>query len=69
MINQHDENGKKHGRWEDYYAGRQYYKGGYNHGKFHGLWELYHENGQPIGKGEYKNHKDRGLWYEAQHDK
>ena len=66
MINQKDENGKKHGLWKAYHDnGKLWYKGEYKNGKSHGLWELYHENGKPIGKGEYKNNKDRGLWYEA----
>lgn len=70
MINQRDENGIRHGPWEDYYNnGQLWLNGEYNHGKNQGLWELYYTDGETMGKGGYKNHKERGLWYQSRHTK
>ena len=37
-------------------------------GMRHGLWERYQPNGQPWAKGEFKNEKLIGLWYEDKYD-
>ena len=71
MINQRDKNGRRHGTWEEYYNNRQvFYRCNFRHGQFHGLVEDYSYNKimYALLKGEYKNNKRIGLWYEKRYD-
>ena len=64
MINKYDEQGKRHGYWEQYHHnGQLWRKGEYRHGKAHGLWEYYWSDGQLSYKGEHKQDRHIGLWY------
>ena len=54
LINLFDENGKRHGYWEEYYSNGQLdLKGNYVNGNKHGYFELYYSNGQLFYKGFY----------------
>jgi antitoxin component YwqK of YwqJK toxin-antitoxin module len=66
IKNQEDEQGRRHGHWECFWADgvQVYYKGSYSHGNMHGLWEKYQYNGKMAWKGEFKNNRVHGLWYE-----
>jgi antitoxin component YwqK of YwqJK toxin-antitoxin module len=45
-ITPRNENGIKHGYWEDYWDnGNLWYKGNYVDGNRHGYWEVYNYNG------------------------
>jgi len=45
-MNGFNENGEKHGPWEEYWInGKLGYRGNYFNGKMHGLFERYHSNG------------------------
>ena len=46
-CNQYNENGLRHGYWEQYYYnGRLWFKGNYVNGLQHDYWETYHDNGK-----------------------
>ena len=45
------------------------FKGEYKNGKAHKLWSFYYLDGRLQSKGERKNEKIIGLWYELRHDK
>jgi antitoxin component YwqK of YwqJK toxin-antitoxin module len=63
LINLFDENGERHGYWEQYYDnGQLSYKGNYVNGNKHGYWEDYFYNGQLNYKGNYVNGKPHGYW-------
>jgi antitoxin component YwqK of YwqJK toxin-antitoxin module len=63
LINLFDENGERHGYWEEYYDnGQLEYKRNYVNGKQHGYWEWYYSNGQLCYKGNYVNGKQHGYW-------
>jgi antitoxin component YwqK of YwqJK toxin-antitoxin module len=49
-----NENGERHGYWEDYYSnGQLAYKGNYVNSNRHGYWEVYYNNGQLVNKTYY----------------
>lgn len=53
-MNQYNEQGKKHGYWEEYwYNGNLIRKGHYLNGQKYGYWERYHDNGKPKEKYYY----------------
>jgi hypothetical protein len=63
LINLFDENGNRHGYWEDYYSNGQLdYKGNFVNGKPHGYWEEYWSNGELYYKANYVNGKKHGCW-------
>ncbi|MGB1269234.1 MAG: toxin-antitoxin system YwqK family antitoxin [Flavobacteriaceae bacterium] len=49
-INQFDENGKRHGRWEKKYEGtdKLRYQGQFNHGKEQGVFKFYHKEAKGV---------------------
>jgi antitoxin component YwqK of YwqJK toxin-antitoxin module len=57
-------NGKKEGRWKDYYhsTGKKKYDYYYKDGKPDGLWTWWYENGQKSVEGTRKNGKAVGEW-------
>ena len=62
-CNQYNENGQRHGYWEDYwYQGQLWFKGYYVNGKLDGYWEEYHHNGQLWFKGNFINCEQVGYW-------
>ena len=70
-INQFDERGELHGTWEDYFTtGELSCRVNYYHGQRHGLAEDYscHKTVWVWYKGEWKNDKQTGLWYEKRYD-
>jgi antitoxin component YwqK of YwqJK toxin-antitoxin module len=59
LINLFNENGERHGYWEEYYDnGKLAYKGNYVNGKRHGYWESYYSNGELYYKGFYDMGKE-----------
>jgi antitoxin component YwqK of YwqJK toxin-antitoxin module len=63
LINLFDENGNRHGYWEEYhYNGELAYKANYVNGNRHGYWESYYDNGQLDYKGNYVNGIKHGYW-------
>ena len=71
MINQHNENGFRHGLWKNYYAlnpGQLMFIGIYDNGGQHGLWEWYRYDGLTNLKGNIKKNRRTGLWYEKEYD-
>ena len=62
-MNKRNEEGQKHGVWEEYYSnGNIWYKGNYVNGQKHGLWEWYWFNGKLNYKKNYVNGQLHGLW-------
>jgi hypothetical protein len=72
-INQLDDNGWRHGTWEEYKNGQVSYRCNFRHGQFHGLVEDYslrdYSYNYALLKGEFKKGKSIGLWYEKKYDK
>ena len=51
-MNQRNDNGERHGYWEDYHSNGQLgCKGHYDNGDHIGYWECYYSNGQLWYKG------------------
>ena len=64
-VNPVDENGKRHGLWEEcYITGKLYSRGSYYHGRPHGPWEFFYSNGEPWFQGSYHHGVKRGPWTE-----
>ena len=56
-------NGKKAGRWLEFYKnGQLFSKGEYKNGKREGPWLQYYDSGQLWTEFEYKNGKEEGPW-------
>lgn len=56
QINQTDENGKKHGKWEQRYEnGEIRYRGAFNHGIPEGKLERFYDDGSPQAVMIYRN--------------
>lgn len=65
MKNQRDDNGERHGLWEQYYPnGKLWYRENYKNGKLHGPCEIYYDNGEVRYNGNLNREKPAGLWYE-----
>ena len=65
-MNGFNENGEKHGPWEEYWEnGKSYWKGNYVNGKKHGLCEHYGIYGKLSYKVNFVNGNEHGLseWY------
>ena len=63
IINQYNENGKKHGLWKYYDEDGKLIGGGcYENGKEVGPWKTYWNNGKLLSEGCYKNGEKIGIW-------
>lgn len=61
--NQHDDDAKPHGYWEQYYSNKNLFtKGNYIHGNYDGYWEQYHNNGKLAITANFNNGKPNGYW-------
>jgi antitoxin component YwqK of YwqJK toxin-antitoxin module len=61
-MNKFNENGKKHGQWEEYSVnGTLFYRENYINGKLNGLCEGYYSNGKLDYKVNFVNGKLHGL--------
>lgn len=62
-CNQYNENGDRHGYWEEYWSsGEIMTRGCYKNGLKNGEWEQYWENGHLWKKGCYVNGIQTGHW-------
>jgi len=65
-INQYDDDGKRHGRWIEYYDEDKKIASGklkYKHGFQDGVCKFYHPNGELRLKWRYYNNRIRAKYY------